>query len=135
MAIYYHFVPRKDKNNPDGPVKYYPSLITKGRVTTREMAEEGADGSTLTPTDVFATKEMFLRRIPRILLQSKIVDLGDFGCFRITLRGKLVSSKTRLGPQDIKKIKVHFIPGKAFAEAFTQIEFIKEVNPPRRKHK
>lgn len=133
MAVQYHFVERKGKNNPATPSKYYASIITTGRVTLEDFAKNASDSSTLTPTDITATFRMMLEQVPKMLLQGNVVDFGEFGMFRITLRNKLVDNIFRINPDNIRQVKVHFVPGRMFKEMLKAIKFEKAKKPPRKK--
>ena len=54
MPVKFNIVERANPSNREAPKKYYPSIQSSGRVTTREMAEMAADRSTLTTADMMA---------------------------------------------------------------------------------
>src|ERR1041384_659109 len=81
MPVKYNIVERANPSNREAPKKYYPSIQSSGRVTTREMAEMAADRSTLTTADMMAAIETFLSIVPQQLAKGNIVELGEFGSF------------------------------------------------------
>jgi len=81
MTVKYNIVARGNPANRDAPKKYYPSIVSTGRITTRQLARRMAEGSTLSSTDIVAVIESLLSVIPYELANGNIVELGDFGSF------------------------------------------------------
>ncbi len=81
MSVKFNVVERGNPSNREAPKKFYPSIQSSGRVTTREMAEMAAQRSTLSTMDMMAAIESFLAIIPEQLAKGNIVELGEFGTF------------------------------------------------------
>ena len=81
MSVKFNIVERGNPSNREAPKKFYPSIQSSGRVTTREMAEMAAQRSTLSTMDMMAAIESFMAIIPEQLTKGNIVELGEFGSF------------------------------------------------------
>jgi hypothetical protein len=81
MNVKYNVVERANPSNREAPKKFYPSIVSSGRMTSRELAAEAANVSTLSSADLAAALEIFLNIIPKELAKGNIVELGDFGSF------------------------------------------------------
>ena len=56
MTVKYNVVERANPSNREAPGKFYPSISSSGRVTTREVAEMAAERSTLSTMDMMAAE-------------------------------------------------------------------------------
>jgi predicted histone-like DNA-binding protein len=72
---------RGNRRDKKAPGKFYPSIFSNGRISTREVAEMAAERSTLSTMDMMAAIESFLAIIPQQLAKGNIIELGDFGNF------------------------------------------------------
>ncbi|MDD2921569.1 MAG: hypothetical protein PHQ36_04715 [Anaerolineales bacterium] len=97
MSVKYNVVERANPSNREAPKKFYPSIESSGRVTTREVAEMAAQRSTLSTMDMMAAIEGFLAIIPEQLAKGNIVELGDFGNFwlRADTEGAVTAEEVR----------------------------------------
>ncbi|MFA8299471.1 MAG: HU family DNA-binding protein [Hyphomicrobiales bacterium] len=126
MSIKYKVIQRKNPSNPSSPVKYYGSIITSGRKDPRFISEEIADRSSLNIMDILATIEGFLQVIPKHLADGHIIDLGDFGSFRVTGRSEGVEEEKDFNSSNFKGLKVSFRPGRLFQKELDYCKFEKE---------
>ena len=76
MSVKFNIVERGNPSNCEAPKKFYPSIQSSGRVTTREMAEMAAQRSTLSTMDMMAAIESFMAIIPEQLTKGNTVELG-----------------------------------------------------------
>ena len=81
MSVKFNVVERGNPSNREAPKKYYPSIQSSGRVSTRELAEMASQRSTLSTMDMMAAIESFLAIVPEQLAKGNIVELGEFGNF------------------------------------------------------
>ena len=125
MPVKFNIVERGNPSNPEAPKKFYPSIQSSGRVTTRDLVDRASQMSTLTSTDLMAAIESFLTIIPDELAKGNIVELGEFGSFwlRITSEGAETAAGVR-GDQ-INTILPRFMPGKLFKQVIDRITFNK----------
>lgn len=125
MPATYRVIEKINPQDPQGPRKFYPSYASNGRVSQRELANRAADLSTLSTADMAAAVEALLFLIPRLLADGKIVDLGDFGRFHLSIEGEGVDVATAVTVRQIKNVNARFTPGKEFKAILKQTEFTK----------
>jgi len=125
MAVNYKAVPKKNPSDQASPAKYYPQVKSTGDVTLRQLAKEIALISTVSTTDAIAVMEGFLEVVPKALGTGRIVRLGEFGSFSISINGEGAATADELSRHHIKKTSVKFRPGKIFQQEVATIEFKK----------
>jgi predicted histone-like DNA-binding protein len=125
MTVKFNIVERGNPSDREAPKKFYPSIESSGRVTTRELAERASQMSTLSTTDIVAVIESLLTIIPNELAKGNIVELGDFGNFwlRTTAEGAVTAEEVRA--DHISGVMPRFNPGKEFKRALDAIQFNK----------
>lgn len=125
MAAKYNVISRRNPNDPQAPHKYYPSFVSSGRVTQRQYVDEMAKHSTLTTVDLMAVLEGFLKSIPIEIAQGNIVDLGDFGSFKLRIKSTGSETEEDVTESNIENVLVQFRPGKEFKKVLKTVEFEK----------
>jgi len=125
MPAKYKVVERVNPADRLAPRKFYPSLQSNGRANQRTLALEAADRSSVSDADIAATLANLLALIPKHLAMGEVVDLGDFGTFRLTISGEGSDTAELVTSRNIKKVGVRFTPGPIFEEALAQIHFEK----------
>ncbi len=125
MAVNYRAVPKKNPGDQSAPAKYHAQVKASGEATLRQLAKEIATISTVSTTDAMAVIEGFLEVVPKALADGKIVRLGEFGSFSISVKGEGAESAAALSRHHIKKISVKFRPGKIFQQEIANIDYKK----------
>ncbi|HBX70296.1 MAG TPA: hypothetical protein DEH25_13195 [Chloroflexi bacterium] len=125
MTVPYRLITRPNPQNLQAEAHYYPSLVTTGKTGPRELSDQIAAISTLSSIDMLAALEALLIAIPQELAQGRIVDLGDFGSFRLRVQSQGSDTPEAFGADDINKVLLRFVPGKAFQQALSVIQFKK----------
>jgi len=125
MTVKYNIVARGNPGNPDAPKKYYPSVVSSGHITARQLARRMAEGSTLSSTDIVAVIESLLTVIPQELAAGNIVELGDFGSFWLRTTADGAETEDAVRPSQFKSVKPRFNAGKEFKKALNNVEFHK----------
>jgi nucleoid DNA-binding protein len=69
--------------------------------------------------------EAFLVVIPQELENGHIVELGEFGVFRLTVLASEEYDPEKVGSRNIKEAKVRFKAGKLFKQVLTELRFRK----------
>ncbi len=123
MTAKYNVIPRGNPSNPAAPVKYYPSFTSSGKMSLRQLAKEIAAMSTVSAVDTVAVLEAFLQIVPRELANGTIVELGDFGSFRLKIKSDGAATPEAVTAKQITSIHPHFRPGKPFKQVIAQTEF------------
>ncbi len=125
MTVKFNVVGRGKPGEVDGPRKFYPSIQSTGRVTTRELAEQAARMSTLSTVDMMAAIESFLSIIPAELAKGNIVELGEFGSFWLRTESEGLDDADKVSGSLITNTLPRFTPGKLFKQVLDAIDFVK----------
>ena len=125
MAVNYKAVAKKNPLKQTDPPKYYAQAISTGDVSLRQLAKLITGNSTVKSADTMAVLEGLLEVIPQALADGKIVRLGDFGSFSLSISSDGVDSAEKLSSVSIRKTAVKFRPGKEFSNAISHLEFNK----------
>jgi predicted histone-like DNA-binding protein len=123
MTIRYNVVPKVDPQNLEAPPKYYPTAVSTGRADMRALAERIAEISTVSTIDSMAMLEALQVVIPDELSQGKIVDLGRFGAFRLTIKASGETAPEDVSADNIKAARVQFKPGQGFKDMLKGLKF------------
>jgi predicted histone-like DNA-binding protein len=129
MSVKFNVVERGNPSDLQAPKKFYPSILSSGRVTTRELAEIAARESTISPADMMGAIEIILSVIPRELAKGNIVELGDFGNFWLKTTSEGVENQEDARASQILTVLPRFNPGKLFKNVLNSIEFVKTATP------
>jgi len=100
-------------------------VVSSGDMTLRQVAQQIALISTVSTADTLAVLENFLQVVPTALAEGKIVRLGDFGSYSLTVKSDGAASDSELSVNQIKKTTVKFRPGKIFMKTINDIDFKK----------
>ena len=125
MSVKFNIIERGKPGDPAAPKKYYPSILSSGRVTTRELAEMAAQRSTLSTMDMMAAFESFLAIIPEQLAKGNIVELGEFGNFWLRTDTEGAEAADEVRATQITSVLPRFNAGKQFKKVLDAIEFVK----------
>jgi predicted histone-like DNA-binding protein len=126
MTVKYTVVPKKNPRDPAAPRKYYPIAVSKGHTDLREIAERIALISTDSTIDSLAMLGALLLVIPEELADGRIVRLGEFGSFSLTIQANGEDQPQSVGTHNIRQTKVHFKPGKVFKGMLKDLKFHKD---------
>jgi len=125
LTVKYNIVERANPTNRAAPKKFYASIRSSGRVTTRELAERAAQMSTLTTVDVMAAIESFLAIVSAELAKGNIVELGDFGNLWLRMSSEGAETAEEVRADRIGSVMPRFNPGKEFKRVLDAIKFNK----------
>ena len=126
MPVKFSATPKKDPRNLEAEPKYYAIVKSDGRADTITIAKSINSMSTVSIPDTAAVLEAFLHVVPDKLADGKIVELGDFGTFRITVSSEGAALAEEVTARSITDTRVIFTPGKRFKQMLDTIEFQKE---------
>lgn len=125
MTTKFNVIARGKPGDPTAPKKYYPSVKSSGRVTERQLSKQIAEISTVSTADTMAVLESLLTLIPRNIANGNIVELGEFGSFRLRIKSEGSDTPEEVSSRNIKSVKPLFTPGKEFKQALNVTEFSK----------
>jgi len=125
MSVKFNVVERGIPADNEAPKKFYPSILSSGRMRLRELANEIAAISTVSSADTLAVLEGLLTVIPQQLGRGNIVELGDFGSFWLKANAAGAESAEAVRASQISTLLPRFNPGKEFKRVLSEIEFQK----------
>ncbi len=119
------------KVNPrdlEAPRKFYAVKQPQGVVSVRELAERISRESMLGIVETTAVIEGLLQAVPMLLLEGKIVKLGEFGSYRVSISSTGTESPEVFNSSLIKSPKIIFRPGRVFADKLKTIKYSRTHN-------
>ncbi|MGV0922988.1 HU family DNA-binding protein [Empedobacter tilapiae] len=126
MPVKYNVVERKNPNDPTAPAKFYASAKADGDVNLKSLAKEISGGSTtVSDTDVLAVLNDLIKVLNRHLSQGKIVKLGDFGNFQISISSEGAVTADKVSSSLIKSNKINFRPGADLRDMLRTVKYEK----------
>src|SRR5215510_4999 len=125
MPIKFNVTPRKDPRDQNSQPKYYATVKSSGRSDTNVIAKSINSMSTVSSVDTAAVLEAFLNVVPEKLAEGNIVELGDFGTFRVSVSSEGQQQADDLTSRHITGVRVLFTPGKRFKQLLNTTEFEK----------
>ena len=126
MPVKFNASPRKDPRNQASQPKYYATIKSSGRANTNDIARSINNMSTVSSVDTAAVLEAFLQVVPDKLAEGNIVELGDFGTFRVSVSSDGQEHAEDLSARNITDVRVLFSPGKRFVQVLNTVQFQKE---------
>ena len=126
MSVKYTLTEKGNPSNPDAPKKFYANAKSTGEVTFRNLSKEISQGSTMvSDTDVLAVLNDLTKVLARHLSEGRIVRLGDFGSFQISISSEGAETEAKFKSSLIKNAKIAFRPGLDLKEALATLKFEK----------
>lgn len=90
--------------------KFYLSPIHVGTLDLKELAEIISDASTVNVADVAAVLKSLSRQLPLFLQKGFVIELGDFGRFRMSISTDGKKNREDLSANDVSKVRILFVP-------------------------
>jgi predicted histone-like DNA-binding protein len=125
MSVQFNVVERGKPGSPETPKKFYPSIVSSGKVSQRDVAKRAAEMSTVSVADTAAVVENFLTIIAQELAKGNIVQLGEFGSFWLRTETEGADTAEEVRANQITNVLVKFTPGKEFQQVLDAITFEK----------
>ena len=97
--------------NKDGQKLWHPSVVTTGSVDLKRLSSEIAELSSLSEGDVYNVCKNLVLVMTRHLQSSEVVQVDDFGTFRIAMRsvGKGFANSDEVNAQNCA-LRIKFLP-------------------------
>jgi predicted histone-like DNA-binding protein len=111
MAVKYTVSERGNPLNPTQPKKWYANAKSTGDTTLRALSKEIAARSTVSSADTQAVLVALTEVLVQNLAGGKIVRLGDFGAFQVSVSSEGAETEAKFNASLIKGSKVVFRPG------------------------
>lgn len=126
MSVKIKSVMKRNPLQPGSKPKYYPSVVSNGEYTIKQLAKRVAEMSSFAEGDVLGILQTILQAIPEALSDGKIVRLGDLGSLRISIKAEGIEDEKKVTINQIKSTSVIFSPGKDLKAAVSRVQFEKE---------
>jgi predicted histone-like DNA-binding protein len=127
LVVRFKIIDRKNPLDLSAPPKYYASVKSSGHIDLQELALQIGEMSCINTLDTVAVIDALLKVIPRELAKGKIVDLGEFGSYHLSLSSKGEADTKDVTSDSIVKARAHFRPGPQFREALQSLKYKREV--------
>ncbi|MDR1347740.1 MAG: HU family DNA-binding protein [Prevotellaceae bacterium] len=117
-----------EKGNPQNlqaSKKWYANAKSSGDITLRKLGKEIAARSTVSPADTQAVLVALTEVLTEHLADSKIVRLGDFGAFQVSISSDGAETAEKFSPSLIKNPKVVFRAGIDIKEMLNNLKYEK----------
>lgn len=124
MSIFLKPVQRRNPNDQEAPMKWYPVQYTTKLVDETEVAELIAVETTLNPMEAQMVIRQLRKVVQRLLLDGKSVKLGNWGTFNITLSTEGADTKEALTARNVKTVNINFQPGDELKAAMQKADFV-----------
>ena len=111
MPVKYNVSEKGNPLKPEQAKKWYANAKSAGDVTLRALGKEIAARSTVSPADTQAVLVALTEVLTEHLSDSKIVRLGDFGAFQVSVGSAGAETEAKFNASLIKSGKVVFRPG------------------------
>ena len=125
MAIEYVMLEKGNPTNPQAPKKWYANAKNNGSVSLKELNKQITKYCRVSSETTFFVLNALTKVLCDNLANGKIVRLGDFGSFQITLSSEGAESAEKFNSSQIKKPKVVFRPSADIKEMLNALEFKK----------
>ena len=126
MAVKYNVIQKAYPGDPTGPKKFYANSIADGEVSLRNLSKEIAQTSSISESDVYATLIDLAKMLSKHLSDGKIVRLGDFGSFQISISSEGMDVMNKVNSASIKSAKILFRPGLDLRETLATLKYEKK---------
>ncbi len=90
---------------------FFAKAVSNGETSIEQLQKLIAKISAISEGDVRSVLMTLTQLVALELSQGRIVSLGDLGRLRVGLKSKGGDSKEKFRSQDIKKVRVIFVPG------------------------
>jgi predicted histone-like DNA-binding protein len=121
--VNYHLIQRVNPKDKLAPKKYYASVKSGGLVPFDTLCATIADRGTCIKGDVQAALDGLIFVMKQNLAEGRIVQLGEFGNFRMSLGGVGVEYSEDFSTSMIERKKIIFTPGKQLNDMMKIMSF------------
>lgn len=125
MAVKFNVMQRANPLKPTDPKKHYAVIKSDGEITLKQLSKRISGMSTVNSGDILAVLDLLVQVMQEELSQGRIVRLGDFGSFALTLSAEGKDKAEEVNANSVKSAKLQFRPGKDLKNTLTTLEFVK----------
>lgn len=126
MPVKYNVVERKNLLDKTVAPKFYASAKADGEINLKAISREiSTASSTVSDTDVLAVLNDLIKVLTKHLSDGKIVKLGDFGNFQITVTSEGAETADKFNASLIRGNKIQFRPGADLRDMLKTVKYEK----------
>jgi predicted histone-like DNA-binding protein len=114
---------RVNPRDLDAPRKFYAVKQNQGTVSVRDLSRRISRETMLGLVETNAVIEALLAAVPALLAEGKLVSLGEFGSFRLTIKSDGTETPEAFNASFIRASRIHFRAGKEFADVLKLVEY------------
>ena len=123
MSVSYQLVQRPNPKDRLAPKKYYASVKNSGMTEFESLCTTIADRGTCIKGDIQAALDGLIFTMKQNLAEGRIVQLGEFGNFRMSIGGEGVEFSEDFSVSMIERKKIIFTPGKLLKDMMKTMSF------------
>lgn len=126
MPITYRVIERGEPGvTGGGTPKYYAIAASSGRISLVGLSKRISRMSSLSRPDITAVLEALTVIMPELLADGRIIDLGNLGSLRATIKSEASDTAAEVTGANVKQVKAYFRPGKELKNALDNASFKK----------
>jgi len=123
MSVPYQLVLRANPKDRLAPKKYYGAVKSSGKTEFETLCTTISDRGTCIKGDIQAALDGLIYTMKMGLAEGRIIQLGEFGNFRMSIKGKGVEVSADYATSMISRKKILFTPGKLLQDMMKTIAF------------
>ena len=123
MSVSYQLVQRPNPKDRLAPKKYYASVKNSGMTEFESLCTTIADRGTCIKGDIQAALDGLIFTMKQSLSEGRIVQLGEFGNFRMSLGGEGVEFPDDYATSMILRKRIIFTTGKLLKDMMKTMSF------------
>jgi len=125
MPVNYVLVERPNPLDSALPRKYYAQAKASGSIPLKQLSKNMAARCTVTSSDILAVLDALIQEMVAELGEGRIVNLGDFGSFRLTLFGDGAGTEAQFNSGLIRGSRIVFRPGAELKQMLSALSYRK----------
>ena len=123
MSVPYKLVLRHNPKDKLAPKKYYGAVKNSGKTEFETLCTTISDRGTCIKGDIQAALDGLIFSMKQGLAEGRIIQLGEFGNFRMSVGGTGVEDSADYSTSMILRKKIIFTPGKLLKDMLKTISF------------
>jgi predicted histone-like DNA-binding protein len=123
MSVKYVTVKKRNPLRPAEPKRYYASVRGAGIVSLQALGKAISRRSKISYSETATVLEAMMQELTEQLSEGKIVRLGGFGSFQVTVSSGSAETKEAVTPSLIKTRKVVFRQSSKLKEMLHNLTF------------
>ncbi|KAF5068092.1 HU domain fused to wHTH, Ig, or Glycine-rich motif [anaerobic digester metagenome] len=126
MAIRYALAERPNPRDMTAPRKFYAHAKSTGDINLKQLSKDISARSTVNSSDTLAVLDSLIQQLVKELEAGRIVRLGDFGSFQISISSEGADTAEQFTSSMIKGSRILFRPGIDLRDMLATVSYQKE---------